>query len=245
VRNEYAFGLDYARTLAEWRVAFEARWPEIQKLGFDETFRRLWRMYLCYCEAGFRPEASMSSSLNSRIVDLVAPGARQMAVASERRRALLLALAGLPFAAWGSSDPTAGLKRWGNGEFRRFGFLVYEATLWAGDDPQRPPLALRLDYKRNIEGKAIAEASVKEMRRFVADEALLKRWGEAMARLFPDVKPGDHILGVYRPEGAVFLFNGQALEIAEPAFARQFFAIWLDPRTSAPELREALLRRAG
>ena len=116
----------------------------------------------------------------------------------------------------------------------------------AGDDPQRPPLALRLDYKRNIEGKAIAEASVKEMRRFVADEALLKRWGEAMARLFPDVKPGDHILGVYRPEGAVFLFNGQALgEIAEPAFARQFFAIWLDPRTSAPELREALLRRAG
>jgi hypothetical protein len=48
------------------------------------------------------PEASMSSSLNSRIVDLVAPGARQMAVASERRRALLLALAGLPFAAWGS-----------------------------------------------------------------------------------------------------------------------------------------------
>ena len=61
-------------------------------------------------------------------------------------------------------------------------------------------------------GKAIAEASVKEMRRFVADEALLKRWGEAMARLFPDVKPGDHILGVYRPEGAVFLFNGQALD---------------------------------
>ena len=37
----------------------------------------------------------MSSSLNSHIVDLVAPGARRMAVASERRRALLLALAGL------------------------------------------------------------------------------------------------------------------------------------------------------
>ncbi|MBU1365762.1 MAG: cyclopropane-fatty-acyl-phospholipid synthase family protein [Gammaproteobacteria bacterium] len=53
VRNEYAFGQDYARTLAEWRNAFEANWPEIQKLGFDEPFRRLWRMYLCYCEAGF------------------------------------------------------------------------------------------------------------------------------------------------------------------------------------------------
>jgi cyclopropane-fatty-acyl-phospholipid synthase len=53
VRNEYAFGRDYARTLAEWRQAFEANWPEIRKLGFDEPFRRLWRMYLCYCEAGF------------------------------------------------------------------------------------------------------------------------------------------------------------------------------------------------
>ena len=54
VRNEYAFGEDYARTLAEWRHAFERNWPQIAALGFDETFRRLWRLYLCYCEAGFR-----------------------------------------------------------------------------------------------------------------------------------------------------------------------------------------------
>ncbi|MER2541795.1 MAG: cyclopropane-fatty-acyl-phospholipid synthase family protein [Azonexus sp.] len=53
VRSEYAFGHDYARTLAEWRASFEEKWPEITALGFDETFRRLWRMYLCYCEAGF------------------------------------------------------------------------------------------------------------------------------------------------------------------------------------------------
>jgi cyclopropane-fatty-acyl-phospholipid synthase len=53
VHAEYAFGEDYARTLAEWRHAFEAKWPQIAALGFDEHFRRLWRMYLCYCEAGF------------------------------------------------------------------------------------------------------------------------------------------------------------------------------------------------
>ena len=53
VTDEFAFGLDYARTLAEWRKAFEANWPEIAGLGFDDTFRRLWRLYLCYCEAGF------------------------------------------------------------------------------------------------------------------------------------------------------------------------------------------------
>ena len=53
VHGEYAFGKDYARTLAEWRHAFESNWPQIAALGFDEQFRRLWRMYLSYCEAGF------------------------------------------------------------------------------------------------------------------------------------------------------------------------------------------------
>ena len=53
VTDEFAFGGDYARTLAAWRAAFEDHWPQIAALGFDETFRRLWRFYLCYCEAGF------------------------------------------------------------------------------------------------------------------------------------------------------------------------------------------------
>ncbi|MDP1526174.1 MAG: cyclopropane-fatty-acyl-phospholipid synthase family protein [Rhodocyclaceae bacterium] len=53
VQDEFAFGRDYARTLAHWRESFEAAWPQIATLGFDEKFRRLWRLYLCYCEAGF------------------------------------------------------------------------------------------------------------------------------------------------------------------------------------------------
>ena len=53
VTDEFAFGHDYARTLAEWRAAFERNWPQIAGQGFDDSFRRLWRLYLCYCEAGF------------------------------------------------------------------------------------------------------------------------------------------------------------------------------------------------
>lgn len=48
------FGADYARTLAAWAERFEASWPDVQRLGFDERFRRLWRYYLGYCEAGFQ-----------------------------------------------------------------------------------------------------------------------------------------------------------------------------------------------
>ncbi|MGD9298300.1 MAG: cyclopropane-fatty-acyl-phospholipid synthase family protein [Thiohalocapsa sp.] len=47
-------GLDYARTLALWRERFEASLPAVRALGYDERFIRMWRYYLCYCEAGFR-----------------------------------------------------------------------------------------------------------------------------------------------------------------------------------------------
>jgi cyclopropane-fatty-acyl-phospholipid synthase len=58
VLDRHAFGIDYARTLAHWHRDFEAAWPQISAQGFDERFRRLWRFYLAYCEAGFRSGAT-------------------------------------------------------------------------------------------------------------------------------------------------------------------------------------------
>jgi cyclopropane-fatty-acyl-phospholipid synthase len=48
------FSEDYGRTLREWRDRFEAVTPQVQALGFDQRFLRMWRYYLAYCEAGFR-----------------------------------------------------------------------------------------------------------------------------------------------------------------------------------------------
>ena len=53
-KDEFGFGLDYARTLAEWRERFLGSWPEIAQLGFDDRFKRMWLYYLAYCEGGFR-----------------------------------------------------------------------------------------------------------------------------------------------------------------------------------------------
>ena len=41
------------------RVArrFHENWNQIEALGFDPSFRRLWDYYLCYCEGGFRSGA--------------------------------------------------------------------------------------------------------------------------------------------------------------------------------------------
>jgi cyclopropane-fatty-acyl-phospholipid synthase len=48
------FGEDYARTLSEWHRRFLTSEREIERMGFDERFRRMWKYYLGYCEAGFR-----------------------------------------------------------------------------------------------------------------------------------------------------------------------------------------------
>ena len=54
VAERYSFNRHYAETLHRWRVRFEERADEVAALGFDETFRRMWSLYLAYSEAGFR-----------------------------------------------------------------------------------------------------------------------------------------------------------------------------------------------
>jgi cyclopropane-fatty-acyl-phospholipid synthase len=49
-----SFGASYALTLAAWRKRFERSWPEIEAMGYDLRFKRMWEYYLAYCEAGFR-----------------------------------------------------------------------------------------------------------------------------------------------------------------------------------------------
>jgi cyclopropane-fatty-acyl-phospholipid synthase len=44
----------YATTLERWRERFLGASERLSELGYDERFRRLWELYLCYCEGGFR-----------------------------------------------------------------------------------------------------------------------------------------------------------------------------------------------
>jgi cyclopropane-fatty-acyl-phospholipid synthase len=43
----------YVPTLRCWRERFLAHADELAPLGYDESFQRLWTLYLAYCEAGF------------------------------------------------------------------------------------------------------------------------------------------------------------------------------------------------
>jgi Chalcone isomerase-like len=179
-----------------------------------------------------------------------------------RRRALVLAAAALcaqPLAALASRAPPRevqgdlpGAQLQGQGRLRFLGLHVYDIRLWTlaplrGDDALGTGAALEIEYARRLNGLAIAERSLAEMRRVGEVTAVdSERWLVAMKRLFPDVQAGDRITGVHRPgEGARFHFNGRlAGEVRDADFARLFFAIWLSPRTSEPQLRAALLGSA-
>jgi cyclopropane-fatty-acyl-phospholipid synthase len=43
----------YVTTLRRWRERFLTHRAELDALGYDESFQRLWTLYLAYCEAGF------------------------------------------------------------------------------------------------------------------------------------------------------------------------------------------------
>jgi hypothetical protein len=142
----------------------------------------------------------------------------------------------------------------GQGDFRWFGMRIYEARFWVGPEgysasaPVAAPFVLELRYALGLQGRRIADASAEQMKDVgVGSVAQRTAWLAAMRGLFPDVKEGDRLAGQFTPgQGVRFYFNGTPLGQAQDAeFAQAFFSIWLSPRTSAPDLRAALLRQAA
>jgi hypothetical protein len=146
--------------------------------------------------------------------------------------------------ALGGVMPTAPVR------LRVWGFEVYDARLWTPRGFRHSlaaqfPFALELQYLRKLEGSAIASRSIDEMRRVGSfTDAQAQTWLAAMRELFPNVSAGERITGVNLPgEGAEFWVNGQRVGVVKDVnFARLFFGIWLDERTSEPKMRAQLLQ---
>lgn len=138
----------------------------------------------------------------------------------------------------------------GEGPFTWFGLKIYDAQLWVGEKGYAPnePFVLDLRYARKLNGVKIAEASAEQMEKIGAGTAAQRAaWLGRMKEIFPDVKDGTRISGVFLPaSGARFYLDGKPLaSVPDPEFARAFFAIWLDPKTTARPLRASLLKDAA
>ena len=53
IEDLYNFGPDYEKTLLAWEHKFDAGWPALSA-KYGEKFYRMWKYYLCGCQAVFR-----------------------------------------------------------------------------------------------------------------------------------------------------------------------------------------------
>lgn len=149
-----------------------------------------------------------------------------------------------PTFGWRALVPDA--QRVGQGQFRRFGFLIYDATLWApaGRYQSDQPFALELRYARTIRSDQIVDASLDQMQQLGVDVSAHPDWRSQLQGALTDVRDGDVLTGVYVPgRGGAIYRDGVRLGSLDQALAEAFFAIWLDQRTSDPDLRAELLGR--
>lgn len=142
-----------------------------------------------------------------------------------------------------------GARLQGQATMRFLGFALYDAQLWVapGFDPAHftdHAFALELRYRRRLDGPAIAERSLAEMRRFGRfSDAQAQQWLRNLTQAFPTVQAGDTLSGVHLPQQPTrFLHNAQpTAQVPGSDFARLFFSIWLADGSPEPALRAGLL----
>ncbi len=131
----------------------------------------------------------------------------------------------------------------GSGELTWWGLHVYDASLYRGSNPNSAEFALDLRYYKSFRASSIIDRSIEEMKKFGITDAQAQNWGRQLTSILPDIESGQNLTAIYSPkQGTSFYFEGKPIgRISGVEFPKAFFGIWLDPRTSAPKLREKLL----
>jgi len=138
----------------------------------------------------------------------------------------------------------------GQGVFSWSVFKFYRIRLFSrtGHFEATQPHLLDLSYLRKLSAQQIITISLQEMQRLAAPTpAQLASWRSSLEAIVPDVGLGDRLLGWFVPGEGVHFFSAHAElgAILETAFASAFGAIWLDPKTQRPLLRQELLGLQG
>ena len=143
-----------------------------------------------------------------------------------------------------AEDPE--LQLLGYGRMRWWFWDAFDASLWITGDTWNwnEPFVLELRYVRNFDGSEIVDGTRDQWEHLGYDNDIQRRtWLSQLTGIFPNVKAGDQLAGVYLPGRETrFFHNGQPIgTMADPEFGRAFFSIWLDAKSSQPVLREELL----
>jgi Chalcone isomerase-like len=169
------------------------------------------------------------------------------------RKTILLALAVflLPCAAFAQTKPPEIARTIhasapiGSYELHMLLMHIYDASFWSdGGGFARPPYALSVVYAMDFSKGDIIDRTIEELKHVsTLPDAKLQHYATQLANMWPDISEGDRITAL-TPDAkqTVFYYNGKKTgNIVDADFTTAFFGIWLSPKTSEPEMRDALL----
>lgn len=142
------------------------------------------------------------------------------------------------------ASPAKDLKLVGFSEMNWMFWKLYDIRLFSNDGEYREnqyPLALAIEYSREIDASMLIESTVKEWQRLAVNWK--ENWQQQLKGIWPSVSPGDELLMHVGPNGvSQFYFNEQPIgKILDPDFAPAFLSIWLSSNTREPEMRKQLM----
>ena len=133
-------------------------------------------------------------------------------------------------------------------------FTVYTSQLRTPDGRygrEDQDQALIITYARDIDRDELVEATRAQWQAqgVLTQEPQSEAWLRMLQSLWPDVRPGSQLAFVLNDKQGQFWYRDPTLQKTfiplgprqSEAFSTRFLAIWLDPRTQYPELRQQLI----
>ncbi|MFA0085886.1 hypothetical protein BCU70_04225 [Vibrio sp. 10N.286.49.C2] len=172
--------------------------------------------------------------------------------------ALMSMALALPVSAAG--DKTVSYEAWkhwkvvGEAQLSWLFFDVYRSELLApqgtyqlSDDVSPHPVALRIQYQRDISRSQLLEATLDQWEKMGVEKSTRSEWIARLYDVFPDIKEGQQLIYVTDgSQGSFYYLNNDAPlqsvgKITDESLNDGFLGIWLASNSQYPKLRAQLI----
>lgn len=143
-------------------------------------------------------------------------------------------------------NPLHNLQKVGEAKLEFLFWDIYHSTLYSPDGSfaeDNYPLALHIEYLRDIEASDLVDRTADEWRKLGFEEKQFTPWLQSIGAMWPDIEKGDALTLVVSDDGqSAFYLNEAPLGVmTDSEFGPSFLAIWLDENCSYPKLRKKLI----